>query len=362
MKKRYVYLDGLRGLAAMIVMIFHARTLWNFNFERGYLAVDIFFLLSGFVIASAYDQKISKENLNTLMFMKARIIRLYPVYLLSAFISLPLFLNEYLGRQVVTFDKLFFAITAFSLNALMIPSYSSYSPVIFPINLIYWTLFYELLANLAFVVFHRFLTGRKLLALVLLMGTALIIITFKQGIMDGGNTWRDAPIGFFRAFFGIFAGVMLFRCNHQIARLLPALPGWLYLIVGCSILAIPRSELYDPFVDIIAVMCVFPICLLALANAQTSRFEGVLVALGSASYPLYLFHLQTWKYIEAILHHHAERYAPYIGIVTLGGLLLFAIVLERKVDEPFRRWLTQHLFTLGKRRLPPEKGKVPDGF
>ncbi|WP_374593252.1 acyltransferase family protein, partial [Aquabacterium sp.] len=80
---RFVFLDGIRGLAALIVLTRHTYDFWGFKFFHGYLAVDLFFLLSGFVISSAYDRRLDEGAISRTDFVVIRLIRFYPVYLIS---------------------------------------------------------------------------------------------------------------------------------------------------------------------------------------------------------------------------------------------------------------------------------------
>ncbi len=340
-KHRYAYLDGLRGAAAIIVMIFHAQTLWGFNLAHGYLAVDVFFLMSGFVIASAYDARLASEELTALGFLKVRLIRLYPVYLMSFVISLPLFLKTYLGVEGITPGGLLFAAKTMALNLLMLPSYSPRAAVLFAVNLVYWSLFFELVVNMIYAACYRFLKGRILLFIIAASGLALSGLTLMHGNLDYGVSWPEFGTGLLRAVFGIFAGVGLFRYRYKITVPLNRVPAAFVLMFACLPMLLPETGPFDAAIDILAVLAVFPAAILVLSRAISTRATGLWLALGAASYPLYLFHFQVWKYAEIILRYHPEKYAPVAGLVTLGLLILFSIILERRVDEPVRRWMTR---------------------
>src|SRR5688572_27186028 len=96
-KQHFQILDGLRGIAALAVVIFHFME-WIFpdisnNFiGHGFLAVDFFFCLSGFVIGYAYDDRIRK--MGTGAFFKARLIRLHPLVILGSVLGLLGFLID----------------------------------------------------------------------------------------------------------------------------------------------------------------------------------------------------------------------------------------------------------------------------
>lgn len=340
-KHRYAYLDGLRGAAAIIVMVFHADTLWGLSLAHGHLAVDIFFLMSGFVIASAYDARLASGDMSVLDFLKVRLIRLYPVYLISFVVSLPLFLKTYLGLEGLTPGGLLFAAKTMTLNLFMLPSYSPRGPVLFAVNLVYWSLFFEMAVNIIYAACHPFLKGRVLHLLILASGLAVAGLALMHGNLDLGVAWREFGGGLVRAVFGIFAGIALFRYRDRIALPFKGFPAPLVLLLACLPMLMPHSGPFDSLIDLVAVLLIFPASVLILSRAASTQMTGLWLALGAASYPLYLLHFQAWKYAEIILRYHPEKYAPFAGIVTLGLLIPLCILLERRVDEPIRQWMTR---------------------
>ena len=92
--KRYEILDGMRGIAALLVLTRHTTEFWTFTLHHSYLAVDLFFLLSGFVLASSYDISLRDRVLSVRRFIFLRLIRLYPLFLVSVACFLLLFLID----------------------------------------------------------------------------------------------------------------------------------------------------------------------------------------------------------------------------------------------------------------------------
>jgi peptidoglycan/LPS O-acetylase OafA/YrhL len=80
LREKFIFLDGLRGVAAMSVGILHAGQIFNVDIipRHGYLAVDFFFCLSGFVIAYAYEERLFGQH-SWGRFALLRVIRLYPM-------------------------------------------------------------------------------------------------------------------------------------------------------------------------------------------------------------------------------------------------------------------------------------------
>ena len=86
-KKVFRLLDGLRGIAALVVVLLHIpQFIKDDTFPEGYLAVDLFFVISGVVIRQAYEHRLESE-LSVWRFAWLRIVRLYPLYMLGAMIS-----------------------------------------------------------------------------------------------------------------------------------------------------------------------------------------------------------------------------------------------------------------------------------
>jgi peptidoglycan/LPS O-acetylase OafA/YrhL len=84
MNSRFSALDAIRGIGAVAVMLLHFASLNGLSWmPRAWIAVDLFFILSGFVLMHSYSQKITDGRLNFLAFFKIRLIRLMPLYLVG---------------------------------------------------------------------------------------------------------------------------------------------------------------------------------------------------------------------------------------------------------------------------------------
>src|SRR3954464_12275134 len=99
-KQHFEILDGLRGIAALSIVMFHfmewVYTDYSKNFiAHGFLAVDFFFCLSGFVIGYAYDDRITKMGVRE--FFKSRVIRLHPLVVAGSVLGLLAFLFDPFG-------------------------------------------------------------------------------------------------------------------------------------------------------------------------------------------------------------------------------------------------------------------------
>ena len=163
-KPRYEILDGLRGVAAIIVLLYHHFDIFGSGdpvtaiINHGYLAVDFFFILSGYVIGYAYDERWSKMSYKD--FFKRRLIRLHPMIMISTLIGVAFF---YFGRgetfpliSDTGFDLLMICVL---LSVLMIPAPVSMDirgwSEINALNGNAWTLYYEYFANILYALVIR---------------------------------------------------------------------------------------------------------------------------------------------------------------------------------------------------------------
>ena len=129
-KSRYEILDGLRGVAALIVLAYHHFDLYNMGnpvhaiINHGYLAVDFFFILSGFVIGYAYDDRWNKMSLKD--FFKRRLVRLHPMIVFATLVGMVFF---YFGRgdmfPLITDTSVAMLLICAVLSILMIPTPTS---------------------------------------------------------------------------------------------------------------------------------------------------------------------------------------------------------------------------------------------
>jgi peptidoglycan/LPS O-acetylase OafA/YrhL len=341
---RYTFLDGLRGLAATFILTGHTYEYWHFNFFRAYLAVDLFFILSGFVIAYAYDESLRTGALSARGFLTVRLIRLYPVYLLSVALCTVTLIWEAIAKHNTGIDNLVDASFAIGMSLLFLPYHMAENVNLFPLNPPYWSLFFELFANAIYGFARRWLTTRKISVLIVLSGLGVIALAFVHGDLNAGFKWTVPHIGagFLRSLFGIFVGLLLYRYHIRVQTLLENLsPWWAFAVVGI-ILASPSLGALDAPVDLLCVGVIFPLCVLVAARNSTTApvLEGILLALGSASYPIYVLHVPVSK-IVLYAWPGLDAYAPISGVVFVFGLIAASVWLEKFYDIPVRRRLSK---------------------
>ena len=280
-KPHYDILDGLRGVAAITVVWFHlfeayATSHLDQRINHGYLAVDFFFILSGFVIGYAYDDR-WKKKMSVKDFLKRRLIRLHPMVVMGAVIGAVMFYFQGCSVWDVSAVSLSMLLTATLLNALLIPATPG-SEIrglgeMYPLNGPSWSLFFEYIGNVLYALFIRKLPTRALSVLVLLAGCGLAAFAVWGPLgdicvgfaMDGDNMLG----GSLRLLFAFSAGLLLSRVFKPV-RIRGAF--WICALAIVALLSVPRIGGKRTFVDERAVR--YPVRRSPLSAARLSRGFG----------------------------------------------------------------------------------------
>lgn len=344
---RYVFLDAIRGLAALFVVIRHTELFWGIQFYRSYLAVDVFFLLSGFVIAHAYEQRLVAGSLSAGAFFKNRLIRLYPMFLLSVILSLIAF---FVCLVVLKYYDYLAALTAQDMFFLIVPvlfflpsNYSGRCDFLFPINGPYWSLLDELLVNLLYVLIRPSLHKRMLFICIGLSGFGLCIVLMLNGYADlgGKDCLRNWGGGLFRAMFGFFVGLTLYRYGNYWAEVLKkSISPWAVLLLIALVFMSPSLIGYDLLIDMALILVFFPIAVLA-SQGHSSRYEKHLLILGRVSYPLYVLHWPIANLLLSVAGYSIYKHAPISGFVLIFLLIGVSLIVERYYEVPVRKYLVK---------------------
>ena len=350
-KPHYPILDGLRGTAALLVVAFHLMESvtpdQSANLMRhGYLAVDFFFALSGYVIGYAYDDR--WPGMSVLSFVKTRLIRLHPVVVIGPLLGLAAyFLDPFTATpHAPTFMA---AVVALVAGVLLIPSWTlpDRGTDYFPYNGVFWTLFLEYVANLVYVFVLRSL-GKGWLALLTLI--AAVVLVWRAAVHNTihlGYDWHTLEMAPVRLAYPFLAGLLLQRT----VKMSPVRLGWLPLSVVMVVLFAapwiwlkgfggwPLNGLYDAAVVIIA----FPLIICAGAHAAPGKaWANICTQLGRLSYPLYGTHYAL-IYVYADWIQATKPALPQIievGVATWLLAIAIAWVVVFVWDEPIRRWLS----------------------
>lgn len=361
-KSHYVILDGLRGVAALMVVVFHLFEAWAGGdpagqiVNHGYLAVDFFFLLSGFVVAYAYDDRWG--GMSQWDFYKRRLVRLQPMIIVGGLIGAAM-----LGLQHSSlFPKLETVTTLQVLGVLllsfvMIPLRPSAEirgwGEIYPLNGPQWSLFYEYIANILYAVGLRKLSNRWLGLLVGVAGLALIglLVLGPRGDVIGG--WaldaNGVQIGLTRVMFPFFAGVLLMRLGKRIkVRNGFAVCSLLLVVAMC----LPRFGVGDQrwingLYEAACIILLFPLIVAIGAGEKDVDGPSVRIArfFGDLSYPLYITHYPLiYAYTGWVID---KKPAVTQGALVGAGVFVVAVTIAyaslKLYDLPVRRWLAGRL-------------------
>ena len=304
-KPHYNILDGLRGVAALMVVFFHifeayATSHIDQHINHGYLAVDFFFILSGFVIGYAYDDRWKTMTIKN--FIRRRFIRLHPMVIMGAIIGAIMFYFQ--GCSVWDVSKISVAmlLIATLMNAFLIPSTPGFEirgvTEMFPLNGPSWSLFYEYIGNILYAFFIHKLPTKALSLLVLLAGCGLAVFAIwgPYGDICAGFSLTGENIigGSLRLLFSFSAGLLLFRIFKPI-KIKGAF--WICSLSVVILLAVPRiggSEHFwmNGLYDTVCFAIAFPLLVYLGASGKTTDKTTTRICkfLGDISYPLYMVH------------------------------------------------------------------------
>lgn len=356
-KLHYPILDGLRGVAALMVVAFHlceahATSHQNQLINHGYLAVDFFFLLSGFVIGYAYDDRWGRLTVGG--FFRRRLVRLQPMVVLGMLVGAGLFyfqesaLWPAIGQTPVWKMLLVMLIGCFLVPvppALDVRGWHES----FPLNGPGWSLFYEYVANVLYATVVRRFSNMALGILVVLSAGALLhlAVTSPEGDVIGGWSLElpQLHVGFARMMYPFFAGLLLFRLARL--RAVPGAFGWCSLAV-VAVLAMPRigspAHLWqNGLYDALCIIIVFP-CIIffgASGAVRSGAAQGLCRFLGDISYPIYITHYPLiYTYTGWVATHKVplREGLPVAALVYLSAVVL-AYACLKLYDEPVREWL-----------------------
>lgn len=327
-------LNALRGVAAISVVTAHWRAAFNPIYAHsGYLAVDLFFLLSGFVIAFSYDGRI-QTTWTFSQFLRVRLVRLYPMYILGVCITLlGIFALDTHDRMAASWSEIG---RAFLCNGLMLPAFPmGKADTVFPLNSPAWTLYLELLCNLIYACFHRFAGPRNLLFCMALSASGLVAVVQLFGDLNLGFDNQSFFAGFFRAGFSFSAGILL--CRAYRAKLLPRFraPG-LFILLACVGILL-HQPLNRPLFDLLCVFLLFPAIIVVGVHSPTPA--ALADFLGNISYPLYAIHMPMLGIILILCEEQAQPALAGTALLCLLLVIGISWMLDRWIDRPLRaKW------------------------
>ncbi|KAF2513402.1 acyltransferase family protein [Flavobacterium foetidum] len=343
-KQHFEILDGLRGIAALAVVVFHFME-WIFtdpsqNFiGHGFLAVDFFFCLSGFVIGYAYDDRIAKMGIRN--FFISRIIRLHPLVIAGSVLGLLAFLFDPFGGQLELYSTGKIILTFIcSLFLIPLPVIADRGFNLFSFNAPAWSLFWEYIANIVYA-FVLFRIGRTLLfAGTILSAFAICYVAYFSGNLLGGWSGPTFWDGCARISYSFLAGLLIYRSNWIIKNKLGFI-GLAVLLVLAFIMPFSKwNWITEPFV----VLFYFPLLISLGAGAVLKpSLKKVCLFSGNISYPLYMTHYAVLWMFGNYITNHKPNTTQLTFIVAISVVLLvgFAYLVMIVYDIPVRKYLTE---------------------
>lgn len=289
-KREYETLNGIRGAAAISVVIFHTfANFWPRQAMSGHLAVDIFFVLSGFVLAASNGAKLETGALTTGEFVLRRLVRFYPLYLLG----LALGTVQMIGQSLTGSPNAIamWRIPAGVLSALLfLPSIGTGVATFSPLNYPAWSLVYEFWINVAWAAVARFFKPWTYVLVALLAGTAFGYFVLTLGGANLGPRWESLPAGVARTIFSFTLGIILYRIRSRAA---PVRTIWSVaaLIAVFAMLFYDPAVAFRPFYDLLIVIAASPLLIFFGSRVEpTSSLLPVFKWLGAMSFPIYAIH------------------------------------------------------------------------
>ena len=368
-KPHYELLDGLRGVAALLVVFYHIFEGFSFaeltnaagdgvisTLNHGHIAVDFFFMLSGFVISYAYDDRWGKMSIGD--FFKRRLVRLHPMVVMGALVGVATFVAAGCRQWDGTVTPVSYVLMALVLTMFMVPALPGLpyevrgNGEMFPLNGPAWSLFFEYVGNILYALFIRRLSTKALAILAAALGVAHAF--FFVGDVSGygcvGVGWTIDSVNFFgglvRMLFPFTVGMLLAR-TFVPRKVKGAF--WVCTILLVAIFSVPYiasagSVSLNSLYEVICIALLFPLIVwMGACGTCGGSFTGhVSKLLGDLSYPLYIVHypimylFYAWL-IEEKYYTLGETWAVSAMVVAVSILLAF--LLLKLYDEPVRRYL-----------------------
>ena len=369
-KPRYEILDGLRGVAAVLVVFFHALETYSGGqatqiINHGYLAVDFFFLLSGFVIGYAYDDRWDK--MTVWGFFKRRLVRLQPMVIMGTVVGICFYgLGQCEGFPLIGNIPGWKLLLAFVMGCLMIPcgvkmdirGWAETNSLNGP----NWSLTWEYLANILYAFVFRKLSKPALAVLAGLSAFCTLDVCLDWNVFGlltaeraanaytviGG--WSLTPeqmyIGATRLFYPFLIGLLISR----VGKFINIKDGfWWCSLILAVLMSIPcvggGGNILNGIYNAACILVLFPIVVMMGAGStiKCERSAKVCTFLGEISYPLYITHYPLMYAQMAWAWSHPEAPA-YLHVTVSVGVVLLSIGIAyaslKLYDIPVRRWLT----------------------
>lgn len=371
-KPHYEILDALRGVAAILVLFYHIFEGFSFaeltnnagdgvirTLNHGHIAVDFFFILSGFVLSYAYDDRWT--TMSTWQFFKRRLVRLHPMLVMGAVVGFLTFAISGFARWDGTTTPVGWSVVAMLLTMLMIPAMPGLhyevrgNGEMFPLNGPAWSLFFEYVGSVIYALFIRRLSTKALAIVTIFVGClhAWFFVGDVSGYDMVGVGWTIDEVNFLgglvRMFFPFSVGMLLARTfkPRKIKGVFAICS--LVLVALFSLPYIPSTSTLslNSLYEVVCIAIIFPLIVwLGACGSFDAKSAKLGKLLGDISYPLYIVHypimylFYAWLIENKVYTLHGSW--PMALLVVVSSILL-AILCLKLYDIPLRRWLTSKL-------------------
>jgi peptidoglycan/LPS O-acetylase OafA/YrhL len=340
-RRSYRTVDGLRGIGAFLVVMRHVPDFFAYTkVPESFLAVDLFYLVSGFVVAHAYEERLRAGGFAGRFFF-TRLIRLYPLYILGLALGFPTAVIAVIHPGGWwTPAKLAEAVAA---GLFMIPFFPGLSANGSSLDGPTWTLLPELIANMVYALAIRFMNIAVLCAIILVSGAGVVFAEFHYHTLDVGYNPTDQWSALARVGFSFFVGVLLFRLlDNREQR--SELVAWICMALLALALAFRPAAAFTPWFELGVVLFGFPALLVVASRFEPGALTGrVFSFIGLISYGIYILHEPIGWLLRAGLEsldwfpEHPNGWLWGTGfLLVLTGLAWQA---DRRYDGPVRRAL-----------------------
>ncbi|WP_137154887.1 acyltransferase [Rhizobium sp. FKL33] len=365
-KERFPVLDGIRGVAAIAVMLDHfmseeihlfGHTLYPF--AQSAVAVDLFFMLSGFVLAHSYGERV-RAGMPLKALLARRVVRLYPAFVVGTGLGL-IALLLLVGTRATSFS-LGQSLESAAVNLLFLPFFSTCSledmkihhmatGPLFPADTPTWTLFFEMIGTVQFIGLARLRT--KALCLFTALAFAIFIVYGVHiGLSPGREAfnpsvgWSETNFlgGFLRIAFGLGAGMLLHHVHRWrpeiVRRLVPDALRRPWIVYGLLLALLANPIGFNGVVTAVSLVTMIPILLLAAADPALTnkRTESISRLFGALSYPIFCLHYPIGRLILIASHGHPMS-NPAFTTIAAATSILSAYAAARWLEPLCRTWL-----------------------
>lgn len=350
---QFACLNGMRGLAALVVLSSHSAMLFTHTPHHYQLAVDFFFALSGFVLTHAYEARLT-SGMSAVVFLQLRLIRIYPLYVVASLLG---FAHAVFAPHSAEAAALPNLVTRLALALFLIPAPTlGEERWLYPLDAPAWSLLFELIANAAFVRLYWPLKRNKVL-MAAVIGTSIIALLCSGlafGSFDLGWSSDNAIAGLPRVLFSFFTGVVLYRVWRRSAPRSTASWWPILLLIAMLTLHLADSR-SDLLVQFGLIVIGFPLIIYYGAAARSHpSIDYMFRKLGLASYAVYILHVPIFFILRDGCAHFGivlAQMAPWGGAAFAISLLALCLLLDHVVDRPLRTLLG---------RLLVRDGQSPD--